>query len=147
MSAHTSNLATEIYNRFTNNDFDGVLALATDDWVGVAHHVGMTFNGKEGFLQFMQGFKATFPDCTIILKNQVITPDQVVNEFDWTGTHTGPLMTPSGAVPPTGKMVRSAACEVWGIRDGKLASIQNYQDGTTILAQLGLLPQPGPQGL
>jgi steroid delta-isomerase-like uncharacterized protein len=140
-------LAHTIYDRFNRDDFAGVLALATDDWEGVAHHVGMSFTGKDGFMQFMQGFKGAFPDCTVTITNQVLAGDQIVNQISWTGTNKGPLLTPSGPIPPTSKVVRSVACEVWQIRDGKLAAVQNYQDGAAILAQLGLLPLPEPVGL
>jgi steroid delta-isomerase-like uncharacterized protein len=140
-------LARTIYDCFNRDDYAGVLALATDDWEGVAHHVGMTFKGQDGFMQFMQGFKGAFPDCTVTITNQVLAGDQIVNEISWAGTNTGPLITPSGPLPPTGKAVRSVACEVWRIKDGKLAAVHNYQDGTAILAQLGLLPQPEPVGL
>jgi steroid delta-isomerase-like uncharacterized protein len=148
MSAQTnSELASTLYDRFNRNDFSGMLDLATDDWQGVAHHVGMTFKGKDGFLQFLQGFKGAFPDCTVTIASQVLAGDQIVNEIRWVGTHTGPLPTPSGPIPPTGKTVHSVACEVWRIKDGKLAEVRNYQDGAGILAQLGLLPQPEPVGL
>ena len=140
-------LARTIYDRFNRNDLAGVLELATEDWAGVAHHVGMSFAGKDGFMQFLQGFKGAFPDCAVTITNQVLAGDQIVNEISWVGSNTGPLQTPTGALPPTGRSVHSVACEVWRIKDGKLAEIHNYQDGTAILAQLGLLPQPAPVGL
>jgi steroid delta-isomerase-like uncharacterized protein len=146
-TASNGDLARTIYDSFNRDDYAGALALATDDWQGVAHHIGMSFSGKDGFMQFMQGFKGAFPDCVVTITNQVQAGDQIVNEISWVGTNTGPLLTPAGEIPPTGRTVRSIACEVWRIKDGKLATIQNYQDGTTILAQLGLLPQAEPVGL
>ena len=146
-TASNNHLAQTVYDSFNRGDYAGVLALATDDWQGVAHHIGMSFSGKDGFMQFMQGFKGAFPDCVVTITNQVISGDQIVNEISWVGTNTGPLLTPAGEIPPTGRTVHSVACEVWRITDGKLATIQNYQDGTAILAQLGLLPQTEPVGL
>lgn len=143
----TGELARAIYDSFNRGDYDGALALATDDWQGVAHHIGMSFSGKDGFMQFMQGFKGAFPDCTVTITNQVVDGEQLVNELSWVGTNTGPLPTPAGELPPTGREVHGVACEVWRVRDGKLAALQNYQDSSAILAQLGLLPQPEPAGL
>jgi ketosteroid isomerase-like protein len=73
--------------------------------------------------------------------------DELVNEFSWVGTHTGPLLTGAGSIPPSGRTVRSVAVEVWRLRDGKLAELHNYQDAATILAQIGALPMPEPAGL
>lgn len=135
-------LARTVYDRFSRNDFDGVLELTTDDWEGVLNHAGMTFHGKEGFSQFMQGFKGAFPDITIQVQNQVATDTQVVSELTARGTHTGPLLTPAGAIPPTGCTVDFTVCEVWEVRDGKVAKLRNYQDGASIMRQIGLLPDP-----
>lgn len=135
-------LARIIYDRFSRNDFEGVLELATDDWEGVLHHAGMTFQGKEGFMQFMQGFKGAFPDIAIEVQNQVATDTQIVSEITARGTHTGPLLTPAGAIPATGRVVDFIVCEVWEVRDGKVAKLRNYQDGAAIMRQIGLLPTP-----
>lgn len=148
MAAQTSkDLAQAIYERFNANDLDSVLAYAADDWRGVAYHAGVEFSGKDGFREFMQGFKGAFPDCTVTLTHQVLAGDELVNEFSWVGTHTGPLPTPAGAIPASGRTVRSVAVEVWRLRDGKLVELRNYQDGVAILAQIGALPMPEPAGL
>jgi hypothetical protein len=73
MSDHPfSQLAREIYSRFGRNDFQGVLELVTDDIEATIIPFGQTFKGKEGFLQFMHGFKDAFPDMEIKIDNQVI---------------------------------------------------------------------------
>src|SRR5439155_25479150 len=114
---------------------------ANEDVEVVLIPFGQTFHGREGFRQFMAGFKQAFPDLAVTVTNQVASEDQVVNEFRWRGTHTGPLMSPQGEIPPTGKPVEGAVvCEVLGIRNGKVASLRNYQDVSTWLRQLGLVP-------
>jgi len=140
MSNHPySQLAREMYGRFGRNDFQGVLELVTDDIEATIIPFGQTFKGKEGFLQFMHGFKDAFPDMEIQIDNQVIGDDQVVNEISTTVVHTGTLETPAGAVPPTGRTVNFTVCEVWGIRDGKVASLRNYQDAASLMRQLGIM--------
>jgi steroid delta-isomerase-like uncharacterized protein len=133
-------LARRIYELFSNDDFDGVLALTSDDVEVVFVPAGQTFRGHEGFIQFMQSFKTAFPDCKLTVTNQVSNEEYVVTEFIAVGTHTGPLLTPAGEIPPTGKRAEWPVCEVWQMRDGKLASIHNYQDLATMLRQLGLIP-------
>ena len=132
-------LARRIYTLFSNDAFDGVLALTNEDVEVVFVPAGQTFHGHEGFMQFMQGFKSAFPDIKLTVTNQVATEDQVVTEFVASGTHTGPLLTPAGEVPATGKSAEWPVCEVWKTRNGKLTSIHNYQDLATMLRQLGLI--------
>jgi predicted ester cyclase len=72
------------------------------------------------------------------IMHQVATDDEVVSEFKARGMHTGPLLTPAGEVPPTGRTVEFTVCEVWSVKNGKVASIRNYQDAASIMRQLGL---------
>lgn len=133
-------LARKLYDAFNNQNLDACLALATEDIEVVLVPFGQTFNGKAGFREFMTGFAQAFPDLTITVTNQIATEDQVVSECNWRGTNTGPLMSPQGEIPATGKTVEGAAfCEVWGIKNGQVASLRNYQDVATWLRQLGLV--------
>ena len=136
----TAALARRLYELFNQGQLEEGLDLATSDVVVVLVPFGQRFHGRAGFMDFMQGFKDAFPDLQITITNQVATDDQVVNECTWTGTHSGPLASPSGEIPPTNKRVSEAQfCEVWRITDGKLARLVNYQDVTTWLQQLGLV--------
>ncbi len=134
-------LARTVYAFFSNNQFDRVLELATDDVEIAFIPTGQFFRGKAGFLDFMKGFKTAFPDIQIEVINQVVTGTQVVSEFRVWGTHTGPLRTPDGEIPPTNRKAEWTVCEVWQVRDGKLAGLRNYQDSATLMRQLGLLPE------
>jgi steroid delta-isomerase-like uncharacterized protein len=131
-------LSKKIYQLFSNNQFDNVLALATEDVEVVLTPFGQTFHGHEGFSNFMQGFKGAFPDLQITITHQVATENEVVSEFTARGTQTGPMMTPAGEIPPTGRTVDFTVCEVWSVKNGKVASLRNYQDAASIMRQLGL---------
>ena len=140
-------LAQKLYELFSNNQFDEAVALAAEDMEVVLVPFGQTFHGPEGFRNFMMGFKTAFPDIIINqVVSQIATDEAVVSEFTARGTHTGPLMTPAGEVPPTGRTVDFTVCEVWQIRDGKIASLHNYQDSASLMRQLGLLPEPTAEG-
>jgi steroid delta-isomerase-like uncharacterized protein len=132
-------LAQEIYNLFMNDQYGGVLERSTEDVEIFFAAAGQTFQGHEGLRQFMTGFKTAFPNIKMTIKNQVVTEDSVVTEFIATGANTGPLMTPQGEIPPTGRTAEWPVCEVWRVRNGKLASLSNYQDFGSVLRQLGLV--------
>ncbi len=131
-------LAQEIYNAFSNDQFDEVLARSAEDVEIVVTPTGQVYQGREGFKAFMQSFKGAFPNIRLTIKDQVATDDAVVTEFMAVGTHTGPLQTPAGDIPPTGRTAEWPVIEIWRIKDGRLASLHNYQDLGTMLRQLGL---------
>jgi len=133
-------LAREIYTLFNAGKMTQALPFAAEDVALTLVPFGQQFQGHEGFLAFMEGFKTAFPDCTVNLTRQISAPGRVVNEFVARGTHLGPMMTPSGTIPPTGRSIDYAACEVWTLEDGKLATLHNYFDAATVMNQLGLTP-------
>jgi|CXWL01.1.fsa_nt_gi steroid delta-isomerase-like uncharacterized protein len=141
MSAqNNAKLTRDIYELFNQGQLEKALELAAEDCAIDLVPFGMTFEGREGFMQFMGNFKRAFPDLTVTIVNQVATDDQVVNECTWNGTHTGPLGTPTGEIPPTGKKVAGGRfCEVLRIKNGKMAHLTNYQDPAGWLRQLGLI--------
>jgi steroid delta-isomerase-like uncharacterized protein len=132
-------LARRIYQLFSENRLDDVLALTTEDVEAVVIPFGLTFHGRAGFTNFLQSWKGAFPDIKIAVTNQVTTDDQVVTELTARGTHTCPLQTPAGEIPPTGRTVDFIVCEVWRVKDGRLAALHNYQDAASMMRQLGLL--------
>jgi steroid delta-isomerase-like uncharacterized protein len=136
------NLARTVYEAFNNGDLDQVLTYATEDVEVVFTPSGQTFHGHEGFRTFMQTFRTAFPDIQLTVTHQLASDDGVVNEFTWQGTHTGPLASPGGDIPATGRRAGYPVCEVWEIRGGKLAVLRNYQDAATLLQQLGVIPAP-----
>ena len=116
-----------------------ILEAATENVQVELVSFGMTFEGRDGLLMFLKGFKDPFPDLEVTVTHQVASEDSVVNECTWQATHTGPLQSPGGVIPPTGSAVSGVKfCEVWTFRDGKLARLVNYQDPSIWLRQLGL---------
>ena len=70
----------------------------------------------------------------------------MVIELTWTGTHTGPMQTPDGEVPATGKSMEMRGCVVGHVVDGKVAAQTRYFGMATMLMQLGLPGEPAPRG-
>ena len=138
-SSNTANIAlqTRLYALFSSGRLDEVLAHATDDVVIEMIPFGQVHHGHGGFREFLTAFTTAFPDIRIEPRRQVADETRVAAEFVAYGTHKGPLMTPAGPIPPTGKKVVFTVCEVWDFRDGKLAGLRNYQDAGSILRQIG----------
>jgi steroid delta-isomerase-like uncharacterized protein len=136
---NNADLARTIYRLFNEGKLDQVVELANEDVELILIPFGQTFHGREGFMNFLQGFHSAFPDITITVTNQVAAGDQVVTEFTARGTHTRPLQTPAGEVPPTGRVVDLTVCEVWQVKNDRLAALRNYQDMASMIRQLGLI--------
>lgn len=132
-------LSAELHKNFSENNFEANLALADDTIEIIAYPFGLTLNGREQFAGFMQGFKTAFPDMVIKPTNVVASGDQVVIEFEATGTHTGPLVTPAGEIPASGKSIKLNVIEVHIWQNGKLTKLVNYQDSGSLLRQIGAI--------
>jgi predicted ester cyclase len=94
------------------------------------------------WLAYNRPFSTAFPDGTMTIENQVISGDTVVSEVRYAGTHSGPLTTPQGEVPPTDNRIDIRGCSVTRVEGGKIVSHHGYFDRRQFLAQLGLMEQP-----
>ena len=139
MSNQNEQLTRELHDTFSNNEFDKTLELVSENVVVNAFAFGMTFNSKKGFGDFMQTFKSAFPDIKIKHTNIVSNGNNVAVEFTARGTHNGPLQTPAGAIPPTGKTVDFNVAEFYVWENGKVVSMNNYQDAGSIMRQIGVM--------
>jgi ketosteroid isomerase-like protein len=72
--------------------------------------------------------------------------DTAINEWSASGTHQGPLETPEGTIPATGKQITIRGCDVVTVRDGRITSHRAYFDQLSFMAQLGLLPEEAAAG-
>ena len=140
MSAQeNAKMARGIYEMFNNRDFDGMAALAAENMEVVNIPVGATLSGPAGFRQHAQGWGGAFPDSRVEVTNVIASDEGVVVEFRGRGTHTGPLASPAGEIPATGKSVDIPFCDVYQVKGGKLSSLHAYFDSATMLRQLGLI--------
>jgi steroid delta-isomerase-like uncharacterized protein len=101
-----------------------------------------TTHGIDPYLAHAQAFVTAMPDSRMEVTGVVESGDRVVVEGVYTGTHTGPLTTPQGEVPPTGRKLALPLCDVFEVDAGRITGIRAYYDQMTFAAQLGLLPEP-----
>jgi uncharacterized protein (TIGR02246 family) len=120
-------------------DMEGYLANQHPD-VEFVLPGGVTLHGREDIRQFIEALWAAFPDGQLAFGEQVYGDDAVAVEVVFTGTHTGPLMTPNGPIPPTGKRVTTHQASILRIKDGLIAAEHGYADPLEMLVQLGLTP-------
>lgn len=114
---------------------------ADEPWAEDAHMVapgGAQPKGRAEVLAFLSVFKTAFPDGRLTALTTFADGPHAANEGVFEGTHDGPLASPGGEVPPTGKKVSFRWAAIYEVRDGQLRSEHLFFDQADFLAQLGL---------
>jgi len=95
-----------------------------------------------------RAFATAFPDGTAETQLTLLNNNQVFGVVLLRGTQTGPLQSPTGTVPPTGKKIGLLAAHLLELNDaGKAVKESMAYDGGTLAGQLGLLPAPHRKAL
>ncbi|WP_426518111.1 ester cyclase [Diaminobutyricibacter sp. McL0618] len=118
-------------------DFDLFGSIFADD---VAVELpGSSFSGLDSLKGVLGVFTTAFPDIKLTPRQIYGDGEAVAVEQVFTGTHDGPLATPDGEVPPTGRAVTFTMVDAFVLRGGKVVEHRVYYDNHSFLTQLGLL--------
>lgn len=128
---------------FSNDELDKNGEMVADDVVveingGVSSKPnGATFRGRDEFVAWQKGVKATFPGSKITEDDIVVSGNKVAVRYTVSGPHRGPLPTPDGAIQPTGRTVHIHAAEFFTFNDqGKVIHLQNFSNDLNVVHQL-----------
>jgi steroid delta-isomerase-like uncharacterized protein len=138
MSQSQIDIARRQVSAYNDKDWDAARATMVPDYVydEVATH--RRLQGADQVLPVWQGWAAAFPDSKATFDNAVADGNTVVLELTWRGTHTGPLQTPGGTIPATGRSIEFRACQIQEVADGRVRSTRHYFDMATLLQQIGV---------
>src|SRR5919201_7061271 len=114
-------LDEEFIAAWNDHEPDRAVEVLSDDvaWIDVGSPEIM--RGKAAVRQYMQTWFAAFPDLKAVVKNRVVTEDQLAAETEFIGTNTGPLQLAPGApaIPATGRRVTGKGTYFVRIQNGK----------------------------
>ena len=96
--------------------------------------------GADQTIETMQGWKQAFPDAQGTVTSAIASGNNVVIEIRWEGTHTGPLQSPTGPIPASGKRQVTPAVMVLDFEGDKIRESRHYFDSLTLLQQIGAVP-------
>jgi predicted ester cyclase len=96
-------------------------------------------NAKDATAYAMTWLKA-FPDGKMKVRSEITASPWVIQEVEMTGTHTGPLESPTGTISPTYKKVVGYGVQLLRVENGKIAEARIYFDLLDQMNQLGLIP-------
>ena len=94
----------------------------------------------QAFIDYTKVFVDAFPGGTHQFIEIIEQGDSMAAEGTFTGTHTGPLVTPQGVVPPTGRKVEIHWCGYFRRVGEAGAEAHIYFDSAEFATQLGLMP-------
>ena len=129
------------HQAFNRRDFDAVVSQMAEDLTYYDRARSVSFKGRNGFKDFMQGWVTAFSNAEILQPSYIDAGDAVIAEFTARGVNDGPL----GTWPKTGRQMNLHFCEIRRFDDkgrGFWGSL--YYDQLSLLTQLGHI-QPPPE--
>jgi SnoaL-like domain len=129
------------YNLAKVKDIPGWINAFTVDGTFTDMSTGVTYRG-ETLGDLVEIYGTAFSDMHRELYRFYPADYVVIVQLALQGTHDGPLVLPTGTIPPTGNRMDAPCCDVFELVDGKIKRFDCYPSGTVIMAQLGVLGKP-----
>ncbi len=132
------NIARNLLDAFNHRRIEDAAALVSEDLQWRDLPLDMTFGGKEGFRQMLQGWLAAFPNARVEVVKLTEGEDGVAAEGMLRGTHSGRLTLPGRDLAPTARPIELPFCAAMEIVHGRVFRCRTYYDTRTLLQQLGV---------
>jgi steroid delta-isomerase-like uncharacterized protein len=95
--------------------------------------------GRAAVRDAYAGLFRAFPDINVAVENRRIVDNRMIYEIRLTGTNTGPMATPAGDVPATGRAIDVVGAVFADLDDaGRFRTVRRYYDVAGMMRQLGL---------
>ena len=104
------------------------------------------FKGRSAIVDYWEGFFRAFPAMVGADEFKAESGNTAINEWSASGSHDGPLDSPEGAIPATGKTVSIRGVDAITVERGLITSQRVYYDQLSFMVQLGLMPEPAAAG-
>jgi steroid delta-isomerase-like uncharacterized protein len=133
-------VSSNVLKAFNDQDAAALANNYAEDQVTICSGVPEPVRGRKAKEEFVGGFFRAFPDLNIELTSVLESGNHVVCEGIMRGTHNGPLVSPEGEIPPTGKNVELRLVYILRISpEGLVEEDRTYFDNAEFLSQLGLM--------
>ncbi len=133
-------IARGLVAAFNNGDWDTVRDSLTTDSVYDEVGTSRRLEGVDTIIGALQGWKEAMPDAKGTVTSSLTAGNAAALEVTWTGTQTGPMATPAGTIPASGKQQTTRASWVFEFAGGKVKQSRQYFDLLSFLQQIGALP-------
>lgn len=102
---------SEGIDAYNQHDLEPYIALMGPDYVVHNPLFPEPIRGKEGVINLNEHLLKAFPDLELRVLDIVAKGDLVALQYVLSGTFKGPLPTPQGAIPPTGRRIEVRTAE------------------------------------
>ena len=133
-------LARRGIEQFNAADWDGLRGTCEEGIVYRESGTGRTLEGIDDCIAAWAAWRVAMPDIAGEVGRGLADGPTVAVEVVWRGTHDGPLETPDGPIPATGRPVEIVATQWQQHSGGRIATIDHHLDLLALLGQIGALP-------
>ena len=134
-------VAHELLEAFNTNNWEKYKQYMTQDAVYNELGTQRRIEGIGQIIEALQGWKEAMPDVKGTVSNIFAGNNNVAVEVTWKGTHTGPLATPTGTIPASGKSQTTPGAWILQFEGDSVKESRNYFDMVTFLTQIGAMSQ------
>jgi steroid delta-isomerase-like uncharacterized protein len=142
--ANVIEIAKAAVTAYNEKDWNKTRGMLAADAVYDEKATSRRLEGAGQIIEAFQGWASAFPDSKATFIREFASGDTAVLELVWKGVHTGPLQTPTGAIPASNKLIEVPACEVFRVEGEKIKSSSHYFDMLTLLKQIGAMEAAAP---
>jgi len=140
--AEAAELGERWFQALNSGDVEAAVSLLSDD-VEFGSPAG-TIKGSAEVRQFLQGYQLAFPEARFAISAVFGSGQTAAHEGTYSGTNSGPLTSPSGEIPATGKYASVPFVTVLETDGERITAHRAYWDQMGFMGQLGLIPVPPP---
>lgn len=136
-------IAGEIIEAFNSDDWARFKAPFAANLVYEESGTGRRTEDADAYVQLTKQWKQAFPDAKGTIRNSLSSGNTVAQEVLWEGTQTGPLPTPTGTLPPSGRRVMVPATLWLTFQGEQVREIHHHIDVMGMMQQLGVMSTSG----
>ncbi len=136
--------ARALLESFNNGDWEGFRATLAPDVLYEESGTGRRVQGADAYVELCRDWRAGLPDGRGTLRWSAASDDTVALEVLWEGTHTGPLVSPAGTMPPSQRRISVSATLWLRFSRGRAQEVHHQLDMLAMLQQLGAIPGGAP---
>ncbi len=129
--------AKSVTTAYNEKNWDAVKSMFAENGIYDEKATSRRVQGVGKIIEIWQGWAKALPDSKATFVGEYASGDTAIIEVVWKGTHTGPLQTATGTIPPSNKRINLPACQVIKVEGGKVKSFTHYFDMATLLRQIG----------
>jgi steroid delta-isomerase-like uncharacterized protein len=133
-------LNDQVIEAWNQHNAEKFLSLCDENVIWKINGGTETYSGKKEVKDYFETWKTAFPDLKLNIRTKTALEDEVIAEYEFSGTQKGPLHLRSDMpdIPAKNKPVHNFGCYISKLRNGKIKETNLYVDQFALVEQLGI---------